>query len=649
MAQLPDVTINSLRGGFDDSPVTQLAKDACTHAVNVEFFWSALGERRYGCEPLSIEDSGLDAFDQITHLSQWFPINDILRPEYWAVGADPNTTAEFRYRDIDGDWQTPTIVDIINPNSPNVYEITSQPGPASLSAKGKLFLFYPNAEGFTFTHVWDPNLTAPEIRRTGLPQPDPPTVADEGSGSFTGAKRWYRTRLAITNDDDQLVVLSEPSTSVAITPSGTGAGIRITAAAFPPDEAQTDWVVEGSFNNADFYRLAIVPIGTTFYDDTQTNPISFSDAGPLSDAIGAYLRPPNMKYGGVDGDRLVMAGHWDDPALMSRVCWTPVFTDPGVGNDERVPIVTTGGEPIITTLSLDNYASGGITGMSTAIAGSWYVFKSSRIYKLVRTNRETQAYQPMTMSTSRGAVKASVFSGADEHGGPAIFFLDPLQGPSMISAAGLRTIVGVRRTWNRVNLMPLNVCARGVYYPYKRQVHWWLATENADSPNFKLVLQVSELQQIDESSVGRGWSTATGRITEAYCAAILTEVVSVNGVTTSRDRPFIGLNTPDFIQSCDKETVVEDAGVPYRAFVRSAPILFTGLKTQWGVMATSVLAAVNPNTEVKVSLIKNFGQEEQFVNVPLDAQTNEPYVMVQQDNLRLSESIAIQVQFADPD
>jgi hypothetical protein len=652
MAPSPDVSLASLRGGLDDiTPVTQLAKDMCLEANNVEFFWSTLGERRYGCEPFSLTSSGLTTYTQIVHLSEWFPDNNVVLTEKWALGATPGTSAAFARNDTTGTWSIPSIVDAINPASPNIYDVTTQAGPASLNPHGLLFISYPNSVSQDRLHVWDPNLGAPTIRRVGLPQPNPPTVANEGVGTISTTQRWYRIRLALLNGSSQELLLSEPSTTATITPSGTGAGIRVTRPTLPTNEQYNYWVVEGSMNGAegDFYVLAHVLAATTTYDDTQSNPISFSDAGPLSDAIGSYIPPVNAKYVSVDGDRVVLGGHWTDVTQMSDVSWTPVSNDPGIGNDERIPISTTGGEPIVSTLSLDNYSGGGITGMSTAIAGSWYVFKWSRIYKLTRSQRVTQAYLPMTMSTVRGAIAGSIFDGADENGGPAIFFLDPLQGPSMISSAGLRTIVGIRKTWNRVNMSASKIIARGVYYPYKRQAHWWVANENNTSPNYKIISQVTELQNAGEAQVSRGWTTATGRITEIYSVGMWTESNVVDGITTVRKRPFIGLGTPDFIQRCDSETVTDDAGTAYHASITSAPMMLAGLRVLWGTMATGLLASANPGTSVRVSLIKDFGKETQYIDVPLDSSSlNEPFVIKQQDGLVLSESVAMSIQFSDP-
>lgn len=646
MAPATPLVIQSLRGGLNDQdPPNLLKEDECETANNVEFFWSALGERRWGCDPLNLDASNLTDENRIVHISQWYPDNDVTSPEFWGIGATPGTSVTIAKRSA-GVWSEVTPVDPILSASPNIYFITSRPGPASLSPLGKLFWFYDS--GVDRTHVWDPN-NGPTLRRTGLAQPNPPTVGNGIVFAVPATPRFYRIRIVRQAGlSSQVTVRSEPSTSVAFTPDGVHAP-RITRPTLP-GESETHWEVEGSFDDATFYRIQSLAIATTFWDDTFTDPSSFAEEGFLSDAIGSYLLIPSAKYGDVDGDRLVMSGHWSDTSLMSTVWWTPTYTSPGAGNDERVPIVTTGGLPIVSNLSLDNYAGGPITGQSTAISGAWYVFKWSRIYKMNRTDNVTQAYRPMTISTSRGAIPNSIFAGIDENGAPCINFLDPLHGPSRIGTGGIQTIRGVRKTWNRVNLNA-TVVAHGLYYPYKQQAHWWLALEDSNFPNFKLVSQVSEYQTTTGGDVGRGWSTADGRSTEAYCSAVLTELVTVSGVTALRDRPFIGLSDPDFIQRCDHETIVTDAGEAYIATTVTSAFMSAGLLRQWGAMTTALLASANPGTSVAISIIRNFGREEtrQYVVdlTPGVNETNVPFVFRFQNSLALSESVSLQFKFSD--
>lgn len=118
------------------------------------------------------------------------------------------------------------------------------------SNNGKLFLAYDSAvDRF---HVWDPNLAAPQVRRVGLATPVAPTVANSGSGSYA-TKRYYRQRYRIKNGT-AIVAQSEPSASVAFTPSGSGSGATITKSA-TISESETHWVLEASADDITFYEV----------------------------------------------------------------------------------------------------------------------------------------------------------------------------------------------------------------------------------------------------------------------------------------------------------------------------------------------------------------------------------------------------------
>jgi hypothetical protein len=338
----------------------------------------------------------------------------------------------------------------------------------------------------------------------------------------------------------------------------------------------------------------------------------------------------------VDDDRLLMGGHWTDTTLQSRVSWTPRRADPAVGDDERLPLRTD------NYYDLDNYDGGPLTGISDAINGIWYAFKWSHIYQLSRTSEENQAYSLSTTSKSRGAIPGTIFSGVDEHGAACVYFLDPTMGPSRIGPSGLQVLRGLRETWKRVNLNAASVIGHGLYYPYKQQAHWWVAVDGADSPNYKLVLQVSEVQETNEAGGGcwRGWSVATGRIAEAYCSAILTEVSISGGVTSLSGFPFIGLDAPDYIQRCDVDAT--DAGEAFTATIRT----LTGLLNKWGAMVGSLLATASSGN-VTVRLIRDFGLDTNEVTVSLAPALSESHVVRLLDNLKMSESKAIQIEFSD--
>lgn len=625
---MPSLDINSLRGGQNDtdSPAN-IADDQCTNATNVEFFHSFLGERRNGCEAFSVTGSGLDDETKTVHLSQWFPTNDPKAAELWAITATPGTSVSVAKFSTAGVWAAVVPSDPIDNAAPDIYGVVTQ------ALNGHLFFAYHSAQNRT--HVWD----GTTLRRAGLSQPvAAPTAANTAAGGTYGGTRYFRVRYT-TQVAGATTARSEPSAVRTFTPSGTNSGADVTRPALI-SEGETHWELEASLDNILFYRIATTVTGTATVTDTTSNTVGYAASGTLSEDIGDYLTLPSAKYLLVDGDRLVLGGHWTDLSLQSRVWWTPVTNDPGVGNSERLPL------DVDNFLDLDNYEGGALTGLGQTVNNSWYAFKWSHIYKMTRTGDPANAYDPVTLSKKRGALPGSIVHGMDENGRACIYFLDPVSGPSRIGPQGLEVIIGLRKTWNRVNLRATNVVSRGVYYPYKQQVHWWVATGTSNTPDLKLVLQVSELQPAANGGTHRGWSLATGTIATATTAAVFTETVVEEGDTVLRELPFIGINTPDFIQRCDVATT--DAGVAYVAVIRTKPFFLSGLLNRWGAMAATLLSSANAATGIVVKLIRNFDIEEASVTRDLSPEGVEEFVIKDFDNLAISDNRSIQIEFTDP-
>ena len=644
-AQNTDISITSLRGGANNTdPPNSLPEDQCVLAENCEFFSSMMGERRNGCAALNIAGTSILNETVVCHLSQWYPLNDVLNPEFIVGSATPTASIFLTKRTL-GVWSDITQNDAIDFSNNDIYKIQTQ------ALTGELFIAYHSA--VDRLHVWDSTI----LRRAGIAQPAAPTAADEGIGVTFKAVRYYRVRYTLVAGGI-VIARSEPSLSLTFTPSGTGAGATITKPANLTGETYTNWEIEASADNATFYVLASQIIGTTTYTDTVQDftqtpvpAVSYNASGPLSEAIGSYTLLPSAKYLAVDGDRLVFAGHWTDVTRQSQIGWTPVTTDPGVGNHERFPIVTTGGTPIVSSLQLDNYNGGPITGIASSVYGSWYAFKWDHIYMLVRTGDPTSAYSVITLSQTQGAIPGSIVKGVDENGSAVIYFLDPALGPSRVGPGGIEVIDGQYSTWGRVNLEAANVQACGIFYPYKQQVHWWVPVDGADSPNLKMILQVSSIQQVSgvtagAGGVGRGWSTATGLISQAFCASVFTELVTINSLNSISERPFIGLTSTGtaFVQRCDVE--ITDNGTTYLATILTKPYFVTGLLNRWGVMNVALLATANATATMNVSIVRDFGVEtSQTVAVSLAPVGSETFVVKSLDNLVMSGATAIQFQF----
>lgn len=615
---------------------TGLREDECASALNVEWWLSALGERRLGCSAFALTDSGLTTEDAIVHLAEHFPTNDIQAPEYWAIGATPGTSSKVAKCSA-GTWAAVTPDDAITDDAPGVYGIQSQP------LNGKLFFAYPSEENRL--HVWD----GTSLRRTGIAQPgDAPTVANTGSGTFAET-RWYRVRFIERNVDGVTVRRSEPSDDVEFTPSGSGASARITQPT-PVDEGETHWEVEASSDGDFFFLIATVAIATTTYDDsTDLSSSSYSLVGLASEEIGAYLLQESVKFLAADGDRLLTAGHWSDAGKQSRVSWSPVVADPGAGNDERLPLQT-GGDNYV---DLDNYEGGAITGISKTTIGTWYAFKWSHIYRLARTGDVNHAYEPTCVTKARGALPGSIVEGLDEAGRPVIFFLDPAIGPCMVGASGLRVIRGLHDTWQSVTVTAdSDVMCRAIYYGDKQQVQWWVPTNDATTPTLKIVVQVNLLRQSDEGgAVSGGISLANGLIAKAVAAAIWHETTIENGVERLRARPFIGLaqgddvTSSEMLQRCDVGDTDND--VAYVASIITRPYVAAGLLNQWGVMVAALLASTSSTASLSLSCIRDFGLETLSKTVSLTATSTEDYATRVVDDLVMSEARVVQFKLSD--
>lgn len=621
-----DLSITSLRGGMNDTdPISELPDDQCVYANNVEWFYSALGERRLGCEALDVTGSDLDDETAVVHLAQRFPTNDVTLPEFWALGATPGTSTTWAKRAA-GLWAEVVPDDAMVPTAPDVYNVTSQ------ALHGKLFFAYPSAQDRL--HVWDGTY----LRRVGLAEPAVPTVANEGGGAYAATIRYYRVRY-IEKSGTVILRRSEPSDSVPFTPSGAGAGVRIAKPA-AISEHETHWEIEASVDDADFYILTTLAVGTTTYDDT-TNLVTtdYADLGELSEDIGDYLLPQSARFLAADGDRLLWGGHFTDASLASRVAWSPPFNDPGKGNDERLPL------DVDNYVDLDVNEGGSLTGISQVANGTWYAFKWLHIYTLMRTGDPQRAYDVITVSKTRGAIPGSIVSGMDENGRGCIYFLDPIVGPSRLGPGGLEAVWGLRTTWKRVNLSA-QIISRGVYYPNKQQVHWWVAADGANTPSLKFVLHVGALQD-GGATVRRGFSLATGRIAEALCVTTFNEIAVIDGSTSLSVRPFIGLTAPDYIQRCDTQD--DDTGVAYTALIRTKPYFLAGLCNKWGERAAALLASANVDARIRVRAIRDFGlgtdDEKEASLAPVG---DELYVIKQFDSLRMSEARSIQFEFTDP-
>jgi len=533
---------------------------------------------------------------------------------------------------------------------------------STASAHQKCHVAYEGNNSIDRMHVQsglgDPSTANYTVRRAGLPEPIWPTGTDvvtSGTGGYTGT-RYFRYRF-IFSSGGTIWRRSEPSEAYTFEPPGTGEGAVITRATLPSGETISDWEVEASDDNADFYRIATVAAATSTYFDT-TNPASdYAVNGVLSEPIGDYIPAWAAKFCVVDEDRLVIAGSYVDGDLQSRVGWTPVYSEPGVGNDERIPLDPVSFEDL-------NAGNGGqITNMVGPINNTIYVSKTEQLYKLVRTNNRQRAYLVVPVSKTVGAVEGSMVEGTDETGAACVYFLDPFLGAHRLGQFGLQYVgQDVWPLWNEVNLdsfWPVSA----FYYTTEGQVIWTYASGTGfnDGPDGNFVFNVEHGRTTESGDVRKGWAVYTGAFsTRFFCGAMYAEDMTADE-RSAKLVPWFGLSGPsveraDFDGLMRGDTGNTDDGETYRAYIVTKPTIAgqtTLQKTE--VKVGQLVGPVASGVTLAFRAWADFGTEKSgTVLVDMTATTREletepSRVLRYMDNLSLADCRTTQIEFGDPD
>lgn len=628
MAKHPsDFTITDLSGGMNDTdPPIAVPMDQCIEAVNVEFVRSMLGERRAGAATVTITGSGLEDRTHLSFLHRHLPSSDETAAELWAFSVTPGSSSRLARKTTA--WSTVSPDDAITISGTYGFKLNAQ------SLHGKLFLAYKSA--VDRLHVWD----GASLRRAGLAAPSaaPTGANDGGAGTFSGT-RYYRVREKYVSGDTTL--RSEPSAVLTFSPNGNDTGVVVTKPATTnTSPASNFWELEASLDNTNFYRIATTAIGTTTVTDTTAYATGYAVSGTLSEDSGDYTPPISCKYLGADEDRLLMFGSHEQAALGSRFSWTPVFGDPGVGNDERVPIDTN------NFVDLDTYEGGESTGMSDSINGVIYLTKRSHIYKAIRTGQRDRAYEVVVVSKQRGALEGSLVEGVDQAGNACLYGLDPNIGPWRVGQDGLKTCgQDIQTTWKRTNLDATQVVCCGLYYPDSQQVRWWISVDGGNTPSLEIILQTDKCRE-SEDGIRRGWATATGPSATALCACLFASNINDNTARNLILRPVVGL-TGAAASILRLDTGTDDAGTAYYAKVKTKPYSFAGILNKFGIMAASVLAKAASGVTLYVRAIRDFGLETLDRSTTLTAASSETHVVKPLDSLSFSELSTVQLQFGD--
>jgi hypothetical protein len=632
--------ISDLRGGINnsDSPQT-LPDNQVVDARNVDFREGVLGSKRRGTAGIDMTGSIINS--PVVATIRHTPSNSLSNDELWAIDQNGNLD-----RRVGGSWQggVPRVNTNVTINAGNF-------DANGASLHGKLFLAAQGAQDRLM--VWD----GTTLRWAGFWQTPVPTIANSAVAGSYANTRYCRIRF-VTIAGGIVTRRSEPSNTISIAPDGAHNGIVITKPAGTEVntsiycEGQTHWEVELSLDNILFYRVAQVAIGTATYTDTTAYATGYS-SNPLSDPIGNYVAPSSCRHVAIDEDRVLMAGSFFTPGNDATVFWTPVGSDPtGVANDERIPTATS------NFLTFDGLDGGSVQAMVSGVAGNVYVFKASRLYKMIRTGIVTGAYDPTAESYARGSTFRGACAGTDKDGIPCVYFLDPSVGLCRIGHNGVERLAwSIRSTWQGRNPMPaLN--PRIIYYPTLEQV-WFTLPVNPSSEIHTVVdsqiltasgsiLAASQaspgLLGIYESRYG-SLMFHDGVPASAQALGLITGTTGIVPVIGTQ-LTAIGGGNNSYLHTGDTGTT--DSSTNFLAYVLTKPYTLGTLWQKFGITAGLVLAKAAAGTLFLLRFIRNYGIEQSVDKLvsltPPGAQTR---VIGQVDNAYLSELNSVQIQYGD--
>lgn len=626
---------NRGRNGWDVP--SDISPDMSAESMNIDIERGTVGKKRRGAADQALSGT----FTGFNALFKFIPGQD-------------DTAAEIIFVDLDA--------------TPKIMRVAAGTGATSLTLKdniasnphlvraavlnGKLFLAYDSS--VNRLHVFDPSLSTTTVRRAGLATPGAPTVADQGSGTYATALRYYKVEWQVRDGSGNILRRSLLGTiSASFTPSTTGASARVTIPSVA-SEGETHWIIYGSQDGVSFYQLAAaIAIGTTTYDDS-ADPADYEDtadaAGYETPDTGAFTPFPSVKTLLSTGDRLLGYGVWETSAGDSmtpkagRVFFTPVLDTTDSQDDERIS----------NTVEFQGWIDVGrnMGGEDRALAGPMdsmiFVFQSRGIWSLVPAGRADSPFRRIPLRDDIGALsQESTFMGEDEDGKACIYFLDPIRGPYRYGARSFQWLgYDVQDIWATVNLAATTRVAAGVWHPGQRACIFGIATGSANviTEFIKFFPREAHRASTESEEVRGGWVRNAGPDAWTYrCMAVLPETL---GATMSRTlKPYAGHSTE--LHRFDDASATQDDSVNFQAYATSPAFVPANINQRLRIQKAYMQASAHNGVTLTLSLIKNFGADTRTDTELLTASGSETRVMRQFDNAQDAEVKAMQFKIGE--
>jgi hypothetical protein len=642
------IVITDLSGGQNsaDSPLA-LAANQATSVSNVEFFRTKVGRKRRGSRLVErdagsvwpttkkfstvamvtrLSDTAIGVVIEASDLSAWYA---------WGYGI-PAT-----------DFSTASVLDTPSTNACVVY------------FNGKWFAAYKS----TVDRLHTIGVNAASGYRVGIAAPAAPTIT-ETAGAVTDNRKY---RYVLYNDS-AVGARSEPGTETGVR---TLVAERATAGApllgGVPPELYTHWQLQVASDDDNYATWWVVGTAAATVDIVDNNASILALTPALE--LGLFEVPHSAKYLGVDGNRLLMAGAYENAtveALQQRVWFTPVLGDlgylgNGYGDDERIPDTLSGQHNWVDIDAGDN--GGAITGFGPSTLGDVLVFKRTQVWRLVRTGNVAAPYIPRAISKAVGTFGyRTVCAGQDGAGNPCVYFASA-RGPMRVGVNGVEYLgAAIEDVWAAVDQRGnAHISQHAVYYTDRGQYWLWVSINGDAVPSVLLIYTVAS----------GGWARYTGPLATALCSALMPRFIQEDnkGVTASVALqsyvPYCCPSTNGQMAECDainpQTLVLLDTdletysgsgsvwtdGTAFQASITTRPLPGKEPDSTLSVNTAHVVADATSGITVQLSLVRDYGAETRAFTTLLTPVGTETIATKRFDSAELANARALQVTIGD--
>jgi len=270
-------------------------------------------------------------------------------------------------------------------------------------------------------------------------------------------------------------------------------------------------------------------------------------------------------------------------------------------------------------------------------------FQSNGIFIFIPTGNADMPYRRVVLSTKIGAVSNnSIVMGEDGSGLPALYFLDPINGP-------YRLLEGYTLQWLGKDVKDLldstywvAPSAFGVYDSVRKLVIWKIGSGTASK---QIVFDVTNSVVVGPNEVRKGW---------CHWSALQDFVAGVmfSNLLTGRDIKEVtyfggrsGANS--LVLHRNSPTATTDSGTPFQGYARTRAFRWNPLGRLKKLLEAILIAKSRAATTLRTRYISNWGEATLDQTVSIAPVGSSTYVRPRPNPVDFTDLDTLQIQVGD--